>query len=113
MSVAPEIEKYDQIMTLASEVSVFDKKQGKETRFVRRIEKPVSIIECNDRDEALMRLAFKAAQIGCNSLVDVDLKSKKVKVGTYHKNVWDGSGVPAKIERKQLVRDRSTWSNPN
>lgn len=111
--VAPFRENYEKAMDAAREIQVFFKDQGKETRFIRRIEKPVKVRDCVDRDEALLRLAFFAVQAGYNGLIDVDLKSEKVRIDSYQTLKWSGSGIPATVNSKQLMRDRSLWSNPN
>lgn len=111
--VQPEIEKYNELIEKARDINVFEKTQGKETRLIKRIEKPVKITDCPDRDEALLRLAFFAAEKNYNSIIDVDLIPKKVQDGRYQKTIWSGSGVPANVSAHLLVKDRSIWSNPN
>lgn len=93
--IAEEIEQLHETLRLAKDVNIYEKKQGTETRLLRRIEKPVHIKDCDDREEALLCLAFFAAQKGFNTLVDLELKATKVKLGgTYKKMVWSGSAVP-------------------
>jgi hypothetical protein len=57
-----------------------------------------------DRDEALLRLAFFAAQGNYNSLVDVELTSEKVRNGGYQTLKWRGVGVPVHVNKKRLFR---------
>ena len=89
------------------------KNQGKETRLISRKEKPYSVKDCADYNEAILRLAFFAVEAGFNSLLDVDLTSKKIIVAGYQSTVWSGTAVPANVADKKLMRDRSLWSNPN
>jgi hypothetical protein len=111
--VAGPLNDYFETLESAKNVDVFFKKQGKETRLVRRNEKPLSVADCDDEDEAVLRLAFQAALGGFDSLVDVDLKSEKVRDGSYQKLVWRGTGVPAKAKGKVITTDKSIWHNPN
>lgn len=111
--VAPHKELYEKTMAAAKEIQVFNITQGKETRFIRRNEKPVKVVDCPDYEEAVLRLAFFAALAGYNAIVDLDLSSKKYKDGTRQTTKWSGSAVPAQVESRKLVKDRSIWQNPN
>jgi hypothetical protein len=95
--VTPELERYNLLMEKAKDVNVFFSSQSKESRFVRRTEKPIKVVDCQDRDEAVLRLAFLAAEAGKNSIVDVDLSSVKVMNGNWKSLRWSGLAVPANI----------------
>jgi len=111
--VSSEIESYNQKMTAAKNVAVYLKKQSKETRLIKRTELPVQVTDCPDHDEAILRLAFLAILANCNSIVDVQLTSKKTRTGSYQSLLWSGSALPANIDESQLIKDRSFWHNPN
>lgn len=111
--VAPELEAYRQTMEQAKEIAVFFKKQNKETRFIKRLEDPVHVIECADRDETILRLAFFAAKANLNSILDVEVTSEKIKSGTYQTHKWSGTGVPAHVNPEKLMKDRSFSDPPN
>src|SRR5262245_17910625 len=66
--VAPEILNYDETMERAKGILVFERTQGKETRLVRRQERPVQVADCKDHDETIMRLAFRAVQANYNAI---------------------------------------------
>lgn len=87
---------YQEALERAKDIDVFDITQGTETRLIKRIEKPIKVVDCKDREETLMRLAFQAAQRGCNTLVDTKLTSKKVQDGKWKKYIWSGTAVPVK-----------------
>ena len=95
-TVLDEIERYKKILTLAQAVDVFHKKQSKETRLLKRKEKPLSVVNCADEEEALLKLAFMAAEKGFSQMIDVDLQPKKVTINKYHTTVWSGSAIPIK-----------------
>lgn len=111
--VAGPLNEYFEILETAKNIDVYFKDQGKETRLVRRKEKPVTVPLCDDRDEVVMKLAFVAAKGGFDSVVDVDLRSEKVHHGGYVKSVWKGTGVPANAKGKVINTDKSIWHNPN
>jgi hypothetical protein len=100
-------------MEKARNILVFMKKQGKETRLIRRLEDPVRVLNCPDHDQTLMRLAFFAAQKNYNAIIDVDLVCEKVRTGSYQTLKWSGTGIPAHVDDDKLLKDRSLWQNPN
>lgn len=111
--VVPELENYLAMLEKAKEVIVFDKNQGKETRLIPRLEDPVKVTDCKDHNETILRLAFFAVKLGLNALVDVIIVPKKVKDGSYSTTIFSGTAVPAQVQQNHLLKDRSTWSNPN
>jgi hypothetical protein len=112
--VEPDLVAYDETMTQAKEILVYFKDQGKETRLIKRDEEDrVSVEKCVDREETLMRLAFFAALRGFNAVIDIDLVQTKVRMGTRQTSSYSANGVPAHVHTEKLIRDRSTWSNPN
>lgn len=92
---------------------VFMKAQFKETRLIKRLEDPISVVACADYDETLLRLAFRAAQLNYNGIIDVDITSKKVRTGNYQTSVFSGTAIPANVREDKLIKDRSNWSSPN
>lgn len=102
--VRPEVDKYNEKLELAKNVNVFYSSQSKESRFVRRIEKPIKVEKCQDKDEAVLRLAFLAVQQNKNSIVDVDLNSIKVRNGSWQSSLWSGRAIPADIDERNLQR---------
>ncbi len=109
--VRPAVESYAEILERAKDVNVFYRSQGKESRFIRRTEKPLKVENCDDRDETILRLAFQAAELGFNCLVDVDLDSEKVKNGRWQTSIWHGTGVPATVDPLKLARRFITSPN--
>ena len=114
VKVAPEQSHYDELMEQAKQVSVYEKTQHKETRLVKRNkDDEVKITDWPDYKDALLRLAFFAAEKGFNTLVDVDLKAKKIINGRYQSSLWSGTALPANMTEKDIVKDRSLRSSPN
>jgi hypothetical protein len=98
------MEKYKVLVEKAKDVEVFFSDQGKETRIIRRVEEPVKVENCHDKDETLLRLAFFAAMKDFNSLVDVEIRSEKIKNGNYQTMKWQGVGVPVHVDKRRLFR---------
>ena len=111
--ISPEMTRYEETMEAAKNIIVFEISQGKETRLIKRKEAKLIVPECADRSETMLRLAFLAVQKGFNAIIDVDLKSKKVRDGTYQHTMWSGTAIPANVTDRKLIKDRSIWSDPN
>lgn len=111
--VVPAQDAYIETMNAAKEILVYTKSQGKETRLISRKEPPVRVDNCTDYDETILRLAFFATQAGYNAIIDVDIRSEKVKTNGYQSTRWFGVAVPANFESRHIIKDRSIWQNPN
>ncbi|WP_413613263.1 hypothetical protein [Bdellovibrio sp. HCB-110] len=102
--VAPELDSYNDTMERAKSIMVFFKDQGKESRLMSRKEPPVQVVDCADREETLLRLAFFAAKANYNGLVDAELTSKKIREGSYQTHKWSGTAIPTHIDPKKVNR---------
>jgi hypothetical protein len=69
---------------------------------VKRSNEVFRVKDCPDHDETLLRLAFFAVQKDYNSLIDVDIKSEKIRNGTYQTQKWSGTAVPANLSDKKI-----------
>lgn len=97
--VSPELEAYNEKIDQAKNIIVFDIGQGKETRLMKRSEKPFKVENCVDREDALLRLAFFAVQSGFNALIDVSITSQKIRQGSYQTSQWHGSAIPTQLDK--------------
>ncbi len=96
-----QIDLYQDNIRKAQQVTIFTKDQSAESKWMKRIEKPIVITDCLDRDETLLRMAFLAVQKGFDTLVDVDIKYTKVGDNSYKKYLWSGSGIPVDPKAKK------------
>jgi hypothetical protein len=110
--VLPAIEDYQGIVELAKNIRVFDKTQTKETRLIKRLEDPVTVEHCVDAKEATMKMAYIAAKRNFNSIVDVEIKTFKIRNGTYQTSDCTGVCVPVNVSDDKLIKDRS-FTDPN
>ncbi len=94
--VAPALESYSEIMERAESVIVFYKNERNIPPH-RRSNKMLSVRDCPDRKETLLRLAFFAAEQDCDALVSVALTSEKIRNAGYQKTSWSGTGFPTCI----------------
>ena len=111
--VVPALEAYESQMQAAREIIVYEKDQSKETRLIKRDQDLIFVKDCPDRNEAILRLAFQCVELGCNALIDVDLKAIKVRNEAHHTHMWSGSGRPAHFRKELEIKDKSFRSNPN
>lgn len=112
-NVSPALSEYEEIAERARQISVFDISQGKETRFIKRLEKPIVIDSGLDQQDITMRLAYIAAEKNFNAIVDVDIKAVKVRDGSYQTTAYSGKAIPAHVDARKLMKDRSLWTDPN
>lgn len=95
----------------AEEVFVFYKPQGRETRMIKRTEKPIVIADESDREMTLLKMAFATVERGLNTLVDVELDAKKVRTNGYQRSSWSGRGVPSYVNPEtQSKKDKRSRS---
>ncbi len=102
--VEPALADYGQKMYRAKNFFVFHRHQGEETRLWKRTEKPLNVIDCTDREETLLRLAFAAAKLGdFNALLDVTITQKQKRNQGYQTSRFSGVAVPVKLESKLIA----------
>ncbi|MEK6773066.1 MAG: hypothetical protein AABY64_03925 [Bdellovibrionota bacterium] len=112
--VSDELDQYNRTMELAKAVHIFDHTQGKETRLMkRRVEDKITVENCIDPDEAVLRLAFFAVQKNFNAVINVEVSSDKVKDGSYSKRIWRATGIPSYFRSDTVVKDKSLRHWPN
>jgi hypothetical protein len=100
--VAPALESYLEIMERAKGVYVFFTTQRKSFPLLKRSKDKVRVLDCPDRDETILRLAFLAAEQSYNALLDVDVTCEKIRTDNYQKSKWQGVGVPATVDAEKL-----------
>ncbi len=96
---------YLELLEKAKEVYVFF--ENRAVPLIRRSKTKVSVENCPDRDETLLRLAFFAAEQSFNALVEVELNSEKVFNHGYQSLNWSGTAYPAEIRAASL--DENRW----
>jgi len=102
--IAPQKEHYEELMEKAKDIYFLTKAYPGYIRVLQRHTKRVQVEACDDRRETIMRLAFFAAELGFNSIIEAEVESSKRRVGGYQSSTWTGSAMPAKIDGDQLER---------
>lgn len=103
--VAPAYEKYLETLEKAKAVSVFYKTQRKGIPLQKstgRSKLKFHVEACPDRDETILRLAFQAAEMDFNGILDTEVSSEKVRHFGYQTSVWKGTASPAHINDRIL-----------
>jgi hypothetical protein len=99
-NVVPQQESYNQTLEAAKNILVFYKKQSKEVRFFSKKENVIQVVDCADHDEAILRLAFRAAKSGFDAIIETEVVSKKVRTGGYQHLVWSATARPTNARRE-------------
>jgi hypothetical protein len=100
--VAPELDVYQEAMERAKNAFVFFTTQRKETPLIKKAREVFKVENCIDRDETILRLAFFAAQLNYNAIVEVEVEAEKVRSGAYQTSRWSGRGIAAQIDAKKM-----------
>lgn len=99
--VRPDLDIYNELLEKAKNFPVYSKTQSKETRLMRRNRPKLVASDCEDKEEALLKLAFLAVYETCTAIVDVEVISKKVRNHAYQTLTWEASGMPIKLDKHQ------------
>lgn len=100
--VAAPLNEYEDTLEKARDIYIFTKDQSKQTRLLKRKEEPYRVENCEDEQEAIMRMSFMAVRAKFNAVIDIQLNSKKIIVGSHKKTIWSGTGVPITIDPKAI-----------
>lgn len=100
--VSGPLADYEETLEKAREIFIFSKDQTKQTRLVQRKEAPYSVENCEDQEEAVMKMSFWAVKAGFNALVDLQYQHKKIIVGSHKKTIWSATAIPVTIDPKRI-----------
>lgn len=95
-TVEPALTSYAEIMMRAKDVFIFERKI-KSIPLIMKSKQKMSVIDCPDKQETMLRLAFFAAEQDFNAVVQVELIGTKVRINGYQTMSWSGTGFPARI----------------
>lgn len=111
--IAESLSDYQDKFEKAKNIQIYYHHQSRETQFMSKSEKPISVDNCSDEKEALMKMAFQAVERGFNAIIHVQVKSKKVRTNNYQTQVVNGTGIPSNVTGKEIIKSRSFWTDPN
>ncbi len=104
--VAPALASYQEVLERAKKVYVFFKTQRKPFPLLKKSRDRVEVKNCPDRNETILRLAFFAAELSFNGLVEVDVYSEKMRNKGFEKSQYQGTGFPAQIDESKMYWDK-------
>lgn len=96
--IAAPLADYNEKMEKARDVIIYSKEQSKLTRLIKRKTDPYKVENCEDEQEALMKMSFYAVEDGFNCLIDVQFQTRKIISGSHKKTMFAASGVPVTID---------------
>ena len=97
-NVATPLGQYNDTMEKAKDIILYSKVQSKLTRLIKRKEEAYKVEDCEEEDEAVMRMSFWAVEDGHNCLIDLQFQTKKVIVGSHKKTMFGATAVPCTID---------------
>ncbi len=101
-TVAAPLADYEATLERSRDVIVFLKNETKRTGHLKRKEIPLTVTDCEDEEETVLRLAFFAAEAGHNCLLDVAISHRKIIVGSHKKTIFSGTAIPTKIDPSEV-----------
>jgi hypothetical protein len=100
--VRPGLMEYNQIMKRAKQIMILDKPRRRPLTILKKFQETLQVKNCPDREETVLRLAFKAAELGFNSVIRVNVDYKKIRDEGYQHMVWQGSGIAVDLDERDL-----------
>lgn len=101
-NVAEPLSAYNDIMERAKEVILYSKGQSKLTRLIKRKQEYYTVENCEDEEEAAMRMSFRAAEENYNCLIDLEYNTKKAIVGSHKKTIFSARAMPCTIDPNEI-----------
>jgi hypothetical protein len=95
---------YEETMEKAKNVFFFFTTQKKNPPLLKRARESISVLDCADRDETILRLAFTAVTQDFNAIIEGDVTHEKIRLGAYQTTRWKGTGVPALVDEIKMER---------
>ena len=102
LGVSADLQKYEETMEKAREIIIFSKDETKKTGHLKRKELPYKVEDCEDKDEAILRLSFFAVEDGFNCLLDVHVTHRKIIVGSHKKTIFSATAIPIQIDHSEV-----------
>ena len=102
--VQPQLDRYHEQIEQAKKVYFFFSERKKVISVQRKGLARVKVESCEDRNETILRLAFRAVQQGFNAVVEAEVSCEKIRNQGYQKSLWKGSGMPAQVDAEKLQR---------
>ncbi len=102
--VLPALDAYNESMEKARGLNFIFKGHGRAIPVLRRAQEAIRIEDCADRDETILRMAFRAVELGFNAVIEGVVTSEKVRNEGYQTSRWKGSCVPVELDVERFER---------
>lgn len=102
--ILPARATYETVMQAAENVYYLSKQFRGNVYILKRHTKRVAVGPVADRRECILRLAFVAAELKLNAIIEADIVATKVRSGAYQTTSWSGSALPANIDGERLEK---------
>ena len=94
--------QYEETLTRAKAAYVFFNSQKKAIPVLKKAKTKISIENQEDRDDTILKLAYRAAQDGYNALVECEVVSAKKRNEGFLHSVWSGSAYAASVDEEKM-----------
>jgi len=101
-AVEPALLSYQETAEKAREVLVFFVSQRKGIPVTKKGREVLKVDGQEDRDETILKLAFQAAKLGYNAIVEADVRSEKKRHAGWQTSVWTGTAFPAQVDEARM-----------
>ncbi len=104
-TVVPALEEYERVLEIAKQIRVIPKTYKMRLMISKKSKELETAGPGPDRDELTLRMGFKAALQGYNSLIQAEFTSEKLRNHAYQTSQWRGSAFFAQIDTTRLDRE--------
>ena len=105
--IIPAREAYTETLERAKNVGFWTRTYRGTIPIIKRGRLEIEVKGGRDRDDILLRLGFRAAELGFNGLVHGVMASKKLRNHGYQKMEWEARALPVKVDQEKV--DREEW----
>lgn len=102
--VTPTQVTYTATMERAREVYIIFDSQHVPGAVRKKAKRTVTISNCKDRDETILRLGFRTIEQGFNAMIHVEVFATQIRNHAHQKNSWTGTGLPVDMDIERYER---------
>lgn len=103
--VSPSLAEYETTLAHARETCVWSKNYRGHIPILKKARKQIEVEDFADKDELVLQLAFRAAEMGFNALTGTEITSRKSRENGYQRTLWSGRALPVLVDEEKLSRE--------
>jgi uncharacterized protein YbjQ (UPF0145 family) len=100
--VAAPLADYNEKMEKAKDIIIYSKEQTKLTRLIKTKAEPYKVEDCEEEQDALMRMSYWAVEDGHNCLIHLQYQTRKIVVGSHKKTMFSATAIPCTIDPNSI-----------